>query len=295
VSRLAGKVAVVTGGASGIGAATVRRFVDEGAGVVIADLLVEQGEALAAELGDATRFARVDVTSEPDLRAAVDLAVSELGRLDVMFNNAGIIGAVGSIAKLDLADVDRTLAVIVRGTIIGMKCAAAVMIEQGSGVILSTSSPAGVVGGVGPHVYSAAKAAVLGLTRSVAAELRPHRVRVNAIVPGATVTAMTAEILTGDAADIDGAERGLTANAILDRPAQPSDIAAGAVYLASDEAWFVTGQVLTIDGGLTTISGPSPMAIGEFAEPRALLGPAGQPGAATTARDASSASTRASS
>ena len=95
-------------------------------------------------------------------------------------------------------------------------------------------------------------------------------------MPGATVTAMTAEILTGDAADIDGAERGLSANAILDRPAQPSDIAAGAAYLASDEAWFITGQVLTIDGGLTTISGPSPMAIGEFAEPRALLGRAGR-------------------
>jgi NAD(P)-dependent dehydrogenase (short-subunit alcohol dehydrogenase family) len=274
--RLVGKVALVTGGASGIGAATVRRFVDEGAGVVIADLLVEQGDALAAELGDATRFARVDVTSEPDVRAAVELAVSELGRLDVMFNNAGIIGAVGSIAKLDLADVDRTLAVIVRGTIIGMKYAAGVMIEQGGGVILSTSSPAGVVGGVGPHIYSAAKAAVLGLTRSVAAELRPHRVRVNAIVPGATVTAMTAEILTGDAGDLTGAEQGLSANAILERPAQPGDIAAGALYLASDEAWFVTGQVLTIDGGLTTIAGPSPMAIGEFAEPRALLGPAGR-------------------
>jgi NAD(P)-dependent dehydrogenase (short-subunit alcohol dehydrogenase family) len=274
--RLAGKVALVTGGASGIGAATVRRFVEEGAGVVIADLLADEGDSLAAELGDATRFARVDVTSEPDVRAAVELAVSELGRLDVMFNNAGIIGAVGSIAKLDLADVDRTLAVIVRGTIIGMKCAAGVMIEQGGGVILSTSSPAGLVGGVGPHVYSAGKAAVLGLTRSVAAELRPHRVRVNAIVPGATVTAMTAEILTGDAGDLDGAQQGLQANAILDRPAQPADIAAGALYLASDEAWFVTGQVLTIDGGLTTISGPSPMAIGEFAEPRALLGPAGR-------------------
>ena len=110
------------------------------------------------------------------------------------------------------------------------------MIPQRSGVILSTSSPAGVVGGVGPHVYSAAKAAVLGLTRSVAAELRPHNIRVNAIVPGATVTAMTAEILTGDAADLDGAEQALTGNALLDRPAQPDDIAAGAVYLASDEA-----------------------------------------------------------
>ena len=271
--RLAGRSAVITGGASGIGAATARRFVGEGARVVIADLLVEQGTRLAGELGDQARFARVDVTDEEDVRAAVELAVGEFGRLDVMFNNAGIIGAVGSIAKLDMTDVDRTVAVILRGTLLGMKHAAAVMMPQSSGVILSTSSPAGVVGGVGAHVYSAAKAAVLGLTRSVAAELRPHHIRVNSIVPGATVTAMTAEILTGDAGDLDGAQQALAERALLDRPAQPDDIAAGALYLASDDAWFVTGQVLTIDGGLTTIAGPSPMAIGEYEQPRSLLGP----------------------
>ncbi len=181
--------------------------------------------------------------------------MTEFGQLDIMFNNAGIIGAVGSIARLELADVDRTIAVVLRGALLGMKHAAAVMIPRRGGVILSTSSPAGVVGGVGPHVYSAAKAGLLGLTRSVAAELRPHNIRVNAIVPGATVTAMTAEILTGDAADIEGANRVLAGNALLDRPAQPADIAAGALYLASDDSWFVTGQVLTIDGGLTTIAG----------------------------------------
>jgi NAD(P)-dependent dehydrogenase (short-subunit alcohol dehydrogenase family) len=274
--RLDGLTAVITGGASGIGAATARRFVAEGAAVVIADLLVDQGTALALELGDRARFVRVDVTTEADVRAAVDLAVAEFDGLDVMFNNAGIIGAVGSITQLDIDDVNRTIDVVLGGTLIGMKCAAGVMIRQRRGVILSTSSPAGIVGGVGPHVYSAAKAGILGLTRSVAAELRPHNIRVNAIVPGATVTAMTAEILTGDAADLDGAEQALTATALFERPAQPADIAAGAVYLASDEGWFVTGQVLTIDGGLTTISGPSPFAVGEFAEPRALLGPAGQ-------------------
>jgi NAD(P)-dependent dehydrogenase (short-subunit alcohol dehydrogenase family) len=271
--RLAGRIAVITGGASGIGAATARRFVDEGARVVIADLLVEQGTRLTAELGDRARFARVDVTIEADVRRAVELAVTEFGRLDVMFNNAGIIGAVGSIAQLDMREADRTIAVVLRGTLVGMKCAAAMMIPQRGGVILSTSSPAGVVGGVGPHVYSAAKAGVLGLTRSVAAELRPHNIRVNAIVPGATVTAMTAEIMTGDAADLQGAQQALTTSALLDRPAQPADIAAGAVYLASDESWFSTGQVLTIDGGLTTIAGPSPFAIGEFERPRTLLGP----------------------
>ena len=276
--RLSGLNAVITGGASGIGAATARRFVAEGANVVIADLLVGEGTRLAAALGDRARFARVDVTREADVRDAVDLAVAEFGRLDVMFNNAGVIGAVGSIARLDMRDVERTIAVVLGGTLLGMKCAAAVMIPQRSGVILSTSSPAGVVGGVGPHAYSAAKAGVLGLTRSVAAELRPHNIRVNAIVPGATVTAMTAEILTGDAADLAGAQQALTSTALFDRPAQPDDIAAGAVYLASDESWFSTGQVLTIDGGLTTIAGPSPFAIGEFAEPRSMLGPAGDVG-----------------
>jgi NAD(P)-dependent dehydrogenase (short-subunit alcohol dehydrogenase family) len=272
--RLDARVALVTGGASGIGAATVRRFVAEGASVVIADLLVDQGQRLAGELGPATRFAVVDVTDEDAMAAAVEVAVTEFGGLDVMFNNAGIIGAVGSIARLDLAQVDRTLAVIVRGTVIGMKCAAQIMIPRRAGVILSTSSPAGVVGGVGPHIYSAAKAAVIGLSRSVAAELRPHNIRVNTIVPGATVTAMTAEILTGDAGDLGGAQEALTKSALLDRPAQPDDIAGAALYLASDDAAFVTGQVVTVDAGLTTISGASPFAVGEYAAPRILGGPA---------------------
>ena len=272
--RLEGRTALITGGAGGIGAATVRRFVAEGANVVIADLLTDAGDELADELGGAARFVVVDVTDERAMAAAVSLAVSEFGGLDVLFNNAGIIGAVGSIARLDLAQVDHTLAVIVRGTVIGMKCAAQVMIPQRRGVILSTSSPAGVVGGVGPHIYSAAKAAVIGLSRSVAAELRPHNIRVNTIVPGATVSAMTAEILTGDARDLDGAQAALSKSALLDRPAQPDDIAGAALYLASDDAAFMTGQVVTVDAGLTTISGPSPFAIGDFATPRSLGGPA---------------------
>ena len=248
------------------------RFVEEGARVVIADLLVEPGRRLADELGEAARFARVDVTDEDDVRAAVEVAMADFGRLDVMFNNAGIIGAVGSIAKLDMADVDRTIAVILRGTLLGMKR------SGGDDPAGQRRHPLDVQPGrrrrgVGAHVYSAAKAAVLGLTRSVAAELRPHHIRVNSIVPGATVTAMTAEILTGGAGDLEGAHEALAERALMDRPAQPDDIAAGALYLASDDAWFVTGQVLTIDGGLTTIAGPSPMAIGEYEQPRSLLGP----------------------
>ncbi len=190
-----------------------------------------------------------------------------------MVNNAAVMGATGSIANLVLADVDRTVAVILGGAVLGMKHAARVMIPKGSGVILTVSSPAGVVGGVGPHAYSAAKAAVLGLTRSVAAELRPHGIRVNAIIPGAIVTAMTADILTGDPGDLDGAAAALGADAPIGRPGLPSDIAAAAAYLASDDAAFVTGHALAVDAGYTTIAGPSPFATGDHAEAGMMLGP----------------------
>lgn len=274
--RLDGRVAIITGGASGIGAGTARRFVDEGARVVIADVLDAQGEKLAADLGDAASYRHVDVTVEDDVAAAVDGAASAFGRLDVMFNNAGILGAVGSIAKTSMDDVDRTVAVMLRGTFLGMKHAARVMIPQRAGVILSTTSPAGLVGGLGAHAYSAVKAALIGLTQSVAAELRPHGIRVNAIAPGAIVTAMTADILTGDPDDLVGAEQALAETALLGRPGRADDIAAGAVYLASDDGAFVTGHTLRIDAGLTTIAGPSPFAIGEYEEPRVLLGPTGR-------------------
>jgi NAD(P)-dependent dehydrogenase (short-subunit alcohol dehydrogenase family) len=206
--RLAGKVAIVTGGASGIGAGTVRRFVAEGASVVIADLQ-PAGQLLARELGDATSFRATDVAVEEDVAAVVDHAVERFGRLDVMFNNAGIIGAVGSIAKSRMDDVDRTFAVLLRGTYLGMKHAARVMKPQRSGVILSTTSPGGLHGGLGPHAYSAAKAGIVGLTQSVAAELRRHHVRVVAIAPGAVVSAMTADLVTGDPTDLAGAAREL--------------------------------------------------------------------------------------
>jgi NAD(P)-dependent dehydrogenase (short-subunit alcohol dehydrogenase family) len=190
-----------------------------------------------------------------------------------MVNHAAVKGATGSIANLVLADVDRTVAVILGGAVLGMKHAARVMIPAGRGVILTVSSPAGVVGGVGPHAYSAAKAAVLGLTRSVAAELRPHGIRVNAIIPGAIVTAMTADILTGDPGDLDGAAAALGADAPIGRPGLPSDIAAAAAYLASDDAAFVTGHAMAVDAGYTTIAGPSPFATGDHAAAGMMLGP----------------------
>jgi len=268
--RLEGKVAVVTGGASGIGAGTVRRFVEEGARVVIADVDVERGKLLADELGAVTRFAETDVTDEDAIAAAVDLAVGELGRLDVMFNNAGILGAVGPIAQTDAADWDRSVAVLLRSVFLGMKHAARVMIPQGGGVILSTSSIAGVTGGLGPHAYTACKHAVVGLTRSAAIELAPHGIRVNAIAPGMTVTGMTAFTFTGDAAGLDATAEVIRSRSPLGIAGEPLDIANAALYLASDEARYVNGHVLVVDAG-QTVNGGS----GHFASMDAALVEAG--------------------
>lgn len=268
--RLAGRVAVVTGGASGIGAAAVRRLAADGARVVIADLQAEAARALAGEL-DGCRPVGADVTREDDVAAAVDLAVSTFGRLDIMFGNAGIFGAYGPIAKSRMQDVDLTLAVNLRGVFLSMKHAARVMIPQRSGVILATTSPAAVIGGVGNHAYSAAKAGIVGLMRSVAAELRPHGIRVNAIMPGAIVSAMTAGMVMGDATALDQTAAVLAAQTPQQRPGQPEDIAAAVSYLASDDAAFVTGQTLAVDGGYTAIGAESPYATGEYAEPGVFL------------------------
>jgi NAD(P)-dependent dehydrogenase (short-subunit alcohol dehydrogenase family) len=248
---LDGKVAVVTGGASGIGAGTARRFAEDGARVVVADIQDEPGRALVAELGDAAIFARCDVTREDDVRAAVDLAVSELGRLDVMFNNAGVVGVVGPIAETPVEAWDETVAILLRGVFLGVKHAARVMIPEASGVIISTSSTAGILGGLGPHAYTAAKHGVIGLTKSAANELAAHGIRVNAISPGNTATAMTAAV-TGNAQDVDATAERIAAMSPLGYAGLPEDIAAAAAYLASDDARYVTGHTLVVDAGQTT-------------------------------------------
>lgn len=270
--RLDGKVAVVTGGANGIGAGTVRRFVDEGANVVIADRQADDGAALAAELGSATRFLRTDVTSEDDIAASVDHAVAEFGRLDVMFNNAGIVGVIGRIAETPADAWDHTVAILMRGVFLGTKHAARVMVPQGSGVIISTSSTAGILGGLGPHCYTACKHAVIGLTKSVASELASSGVRVNAISPGSTVTAMTSAVISGDHTATDVAAASIAAGSALGIAGYPEDIANAAVYLASDEARYVTGHTLVVDAGQTTIGGH-----GRFhQQPSAVLHEAGR-------------------
>ena len=255
--RLEGKVAVITGAASGIGEGTARMFVEHGAKVIVADMQEAAGRALVAELGDSTRFALCDVTKEADVAAAVDLAVSEFGRLDVMFNNAGIIGAVGRISEMPVEAWDNTIAILLRGVFLGVKHAARVMMTQHSGVIINTSSTAGIVGGLGPHAYTAAKHGVIGLTKSVANELAPFAIRVNAVSPGNTVTAMTASVGGGDHRDLAATTERIAAYSPLGYAGLPEDIAAAVLYLASDDARCVTGHTLVVDSGQTT-SGMTP-------------------------------------
>jgi NAD(P)-dependent dehydrogenase (short-subunit alcohol dehydrogenase family) len=242
-------VAVITGAASGIGAGTARRFVDEGASVVLADIQQEIGESLAAELGDSAAFALTDVTSEDDVAAAVGMAVARWGQLDVMFNNAGILGAVGSIADTSVEDWERTISVLLTGAFLGSKHAARVMIPKGSGSIINTSSIAGITGGLAPHAYSTAKRGVIGLTQTVASEMAAHGVRVNAIAPGNTVSAMTADVMTGDHSNLEQAAAVIQSKSPLGIAGEVGDIAGAAVYLASNEARYITGHTLVIDGG----------------------------------------------
>lgn len=256
-NRLDGKVAVVTGGASGIGEGTVRRFVEEGARVIIADLQDANGLALCRELGNNTRFIHCDVTVEAEVEAAVDLAVADFGRLDIMFNNAGIVGVIGRISETTADAWNRTVAVLLNGAFYGMKHAARVMVPQGSGVILSTASTAGVMGGLGPHAYTACKHAIIGLTKSVASELGSNGIRVNAIAPGNTATAMTAAVITGDHTDLETTKKQIAAGSPLGIAGQPDDIANAALYLASDEARYVSGHTLVVDAGQTTNGGSS--------------------------------------
>jgi NAD(P)-dependent dehydrogenase (short-subunit alcohol dehydrogenase family) len=252
--RLAGKTALITGGASGIGEATARLFVDEGASVAIADIQDDRGRTLAAELGPRAAYLHADVSRENEVRDAIAETVTRFGRLDCLFNNAGYGGVTGPIEEIPVSGFDETIGVLLRGVFLGMKHAAPVMKRQGGGSIISTASVAGLRTGLGPHVYSAAKAAVVHLTHSVAMELGESGVRVNCICPGGIATPIFGKGLGLSAEQADATVplmKGVLEHLQpLKRPGVPEDIAQAALWLASDEASFVNGHALVVDGGL---------------------------------------------
>ena len=254
MNRLAGKVAIVTGGASGMGRATVMRFLADGAKVVVADLNETNGaETLAVAKanghGDRVAFIRCDVAKEADMAATVALAESRFGTLDIAYLNAGVGGAFGPIAETSVEDWDYTFAVLTRSVFLGMKHASLAMKKHGpngekrGGVILVTASIAGMVGGGGSHAYSAAKAGVISLIENVAAELGPDRIRVVGIAPGVISTPLVHR------GRPDKYEKQFTQQPWPDR-GEPEVIADVASFLASDEARFITGETVKVDGGL---------------------------------------------
>lgn len=258
-NRFENKVAVVTGGASGLGEATARLLVAEGGKVVVADYDATRGQAVADSLGDAARFAKCDVTVESDVAAAIDLAVDTWGRLDGAFANAGIVGVAGPIADTPMDDFDRTIAVLLRGVFVTVKHAARAMQAAGNGgSIVMTSSVAGVQGGLGPHAYSVAKTGVVGLARSAASELAASGIRVNAVAPGSIPTAMTAHVTTGNPDDLEKVTEHVARTSPLGRAGLPNDIAEAVLYFMSDGGSYVTGQTIVVDAGVTSGAKMSP-------------------------------------
>ena len=250
--ELEGKVAVITGGASGIGESTARLFVAEGAKVVIADMQQERGAALAEELGPAALFQQVEVRQEDEVKAAIDCAVTAWGRLDCMFNNAGFGGVLGPIEGIPVDEFDMTMDVLVRGVFLGLKHAVPVMKAQGSGSIINTGSIAGVTAGRGPIIYSAAKAAVVHLSKVTAVELGEHSMRVNCLCPGYIATPLSANTVGRPDALIEKKHHTFAVRQPIPRVGLPDDIAQMALFLASDRSTFVTGQALVVDGGAAT-------------------------------------------
>lgn len=237
VGRVDGKIALISGGARGMGASHARALAAEGAAVVIGDLLEEEGRALAESIGERATFVRLDVTDEESWVAAVATTIERYGGLSVLINNAGIVNG-NLITKFELAQWQSIIDINLTGTFLGIKAAAQAMIDTGPGSIINVSSVEGYRGSPGLHGYTATKFAVRGLTKSVALELAPHNIRANSVHPGLVRTPMTAGI----------PEDFLTIP--LGRGCEPEEVSAMVLFLASDESSYCTGSEFVIDGGL---------------------------------------------
>ncbi len=258
VNELDGKVAIVTGGASGIGRGLVERFVAEGARVVIADVETDKGEALAASLGSAAVFRRTDVSDPEQVGALVSGAVEKFGGLHVMVNNAGISSPLRKLLDDDLSDFHRVMGVNVLGVMAGTRDAARHMTEHGGGSIINITSIGGIQAGGGVMIYRASKAAVIQFTKAAAIELAYHEIRVNAIAPGNIPTPILGKSGAGmDPEQLQQFEARIRETMREDRPLKregtPDDVAEAALYFATDRSRYVTGTVLPVDGG--TVAG----------------------------------------
>jgi len=255
--ELSGKVAIVTGGASGIGRASVELFLREGARVVIADIDAQAGEEFAKGLGDSVLFKQTDVSKSEDLRTLVDTAVQAFGGLDIMFNNAGISGAqYPRFLDDDLADFQRVIGINLFGVMCGSRWAGLHMSRHGGGVIINNASIAGILPGHALMSYRATKAAIIQFSKSIAIDLAEYGIRVNCLAPGHIRTSLTAFSLPGmTEAQIEKVKQAVSpamdSNQPLKRHGKPDDVAQAALFLCSGRAAQVTGVVLPVDGGIT--------------------------------------------
>lgn len=249
MTTLANKVAIITGGANGIGRATAELFAQHGAAVMVSDVDQPNGEAVVSAIisaGGQARFVKADVSKEPDIQSLFSETHRTFGRIDIVFNNAGIEGTPGPLADYDVATFDKVLAINLRGTFLGMQAALAHMVPAGGGVILNMASVAGLKGFTTLAPYVASKHAVVGLTKAAALEYAPHNVRINVVCPGAVVTEMIHRI-TGNDPAVEDAYAKLQP---IGRMGTPSEVAELALFLCSDAASFITGAAIPVDGGI---------------------------------------------